>query len=266
MRRILSLALLVALVCSACGSDEAQPASDDSAQTAGSAAPDGEWVLDFLVIEGDMAIPLPAEPVDFRVDGDTFGGSAGCNSMGGSATFEPDGTLRIGDAFMTEMACADQTLMDFEQTYMSALPGATSWAVEGTTLTLRGGGAELIYVVRTAPPDLPIIDTVWTLDTFFDVDTAMTAVGMDEVTVVFSDAGVTASGACWTITGPAVIEPGGEGNLRVDLADTEPSFSCDDRAFLDDIIKRLGQINEYEVDESRLTLGRSEQPVLGLRG
>lgn len=267
MQRILSLALAIALVMTACGSDAST--ADDSTDTASvgasSVSLDGDWILDFLLIEGDMAIPLPVEPLDFRIDGDSFGGSAGCNSMGGSASFSPDGTVTVGDAFMTEMACADQSLMEFEQLYARALPQATAWSLEADRLTLTGPGTEIAYVVRTAPPDAPLIGTTWTLDTFFDADAAMTAVGMEDVRITFDDTGVRAQGRCWTIDGFATIEPGGEGNLRMDFTASDPDFTCDDRAFFDEMIDRLSAVAEYEIDELRLTLGAANQPILGLR-
>jgi len=267
MQRILSLALAIALVMTSCGSDD--PTTDDSTEAASvgasSASLDGDWILDFLLIEGDMAIPLPAEPLDFRIDGDTFGGSAGCNSMGGSASFSADGTVIVGDAFMTEMACADQSLMEFEQLYARALPLVTAWNLDDDRLTLTGPGTEIVYVVRTAPPDAPLIGTTWTLDTFFDADTAMTAAGMENVSITFGDTGVRAQGSCWTIDGVATIEPGGEGNLRMDFTSSDPDFTCDDRAFFDEMIERLSAVAEYEIDELRLTLGAADQPILGLR-
>ncbi len=267
MQRILSIALAIALVMTACASDD--PTTNDStdADSAGasSASLDGDWILDFLLIEGDMAIPLPAEPLDFRIDGDRFGGSAGCNSMGGSASFSADGTVTVGDVFTTDMACADRTLMDFEQLYARALPQATAWSLEDGRLSLTGPGTEIAYVVRTAPTDAPLVGTTWTLDTFFDADSAMTAAGMDDVTITFGDTGVRTQGRCWTIDGFATIEPGGEGNLRMDFTSSDPAFSCDDRAFFDEMIERLSAVAEYEIDELRLTLGAANQPILGLR-
>ena len=111
-----------------------------------------------------------------------------------------------------------------------------------------------------------MIDTVWTLDTFFDGDIAMNAAGMDEVKIVFSTAGVQVSGRCWAMPGPAAIEPGGEGNLAMDFTTADPEFTCDDSAFLDDMVERLSTTNEYRITESRLWLGNSGTDLMSLRG
>lgn len=255
---VVSLAVLLALLLVACGRD-----SSSGAATA--ASPDGAWVLDRLVTNGDT-VPLPDIAIDFDVEGETFGGSAGCNSMGGRATFEGDGSLVIGEAFMTEMACMDTTLMDFEQWYMAALTGATGWAVEADRLTLQGPDTTLTYVVRTAPPDASLIGTVWTLDTFLDGEAAMNAAGMEQVTLTFDEGTIAAKGRCWTLTGPATIEPGGDGNARLDLDAADAVFTCDERAFLDEMVDRLNRVTEYAIAGPRLTLGTAGNPSLSLRG
>lgn len=255
----MTLLTVFSLVAAGCGSSESGASSQNQATN-------GDWVLDILVLEGDMAIPLPDGALNLRINGTEFGGDAGCNSMGGSAVFSDDGGLEIRELFWTEMACADSSLMDFEQQYTQAVSAVTSWSLDGERLTLSGDGVEAAYVPRVAPPDLAIVDTVWTLDTFFDGDSAMNAAGMDDVQIVFSAAGVQVSGRCWELPGLATIEPGGEGNLAIDFTTADPAFSCDDSAFLDEMVERLSATNEYRITESRLWLGNSGTDLISLRG
>ena len=257
-RVFLSVFAVLALVV-ACGSDDAGSGQKGD-------GPDGRWILDSLVLEGDMAIPLPDRAVELTIDGDTLGGDGGCNSIGGTASFDSSGELTIGEMFWTEMACFPAEVMQFEGRYTSALLAATSWQVDDERLTLRGPGVEIAYTPRVAPPDLPITATTWRLDTFFDGDAAMNAVDMDEVTVQFSDTGVQMSGRCWTISGFATVEPGGEGNLSTDFTTADPGFTCDDRSFFADMMDRMSTVTEYEIVESRLTLATGSGPVLGMRG
>lgn len=261
LKRGLALSVLVlwSVFATACGSAGLSEAGQLPAA-------DGEWVLDALVLEGDMAIPLPDHSLDLRIDGTQLGGNAGCNSMGGSATFAGDGSVDIDDLFSTAMACESTSVMAFEQQYLNALIAVTEWTVDGDRLTLQGPGVEAAYVRRVTPPDLPIVGTAWTLDTFFDGDVSMNAAGMDEVRVTFSDASVRVSGRCWTISGFATIEPGGQGNLSTDFASADPGFTCDDRSFFGEMVERLSEVNEYRIDENRLTLGASGIDLLGLRG
>ena len=117
------------------------------------ASADGDWVLDVLEIDG-VAAPLPNAPIDLQITASEFNGSAGCNSLGGSASFGSDGSLTIDEAFWTEMACMPTSLMDFESAYTSALLQAETWAVtdyldDGKRLTFRGPGVAVFYLPRT---------------------------------------------------------------------------------------------------------------------
>ena len=268
----LPFVLVFAILLISCGGsddngDEPGPptAEDPVAQFPVAEGPDGEWVLQSMVLEGDMAIPLPG-PLELRIDGAEVGGDTGCNTMGGSASFAPDGSVSIGDLFWTEMACAEVERMDFEQHYTTAFLQVNSWTAEADELVLTGPGVSLRYNTRVAPPDLPIIATPWTLDTFFDGSSAMNAAGMDQVTVTFGEASVVVEGRCWTIEGPARIEPGTGGNISADLTDYAPDYTCEDTAFLDEMVTRLAAATEYSVVESRLTLSTASEPILSLRG
>ena len=257
------VALVVVLTACGGGSEvEAGGQPDPEPDESVSAPLDGEWTLDFLVVEGDMAIVLPGDPIHLTIDGDRIGGSAGCNSVGGTATFGDDGVLAIADLAQTEMACADQSLMDFEAFYTQALGSVTMWRLDGDALVFEGQGSTLRYVPRVAPPDAAVVGTTWILDTFFDGDAAMNSSDMAGVAVTFSDGGVSMGGPCWSISGFATIEPGGEGNLRVDLSASDPDFSCDDRPLFGDMMDRMGKVEEYSIEENRLTLGAGGEPIV----
>lgn len=135
MRRITFLLIVLALAGVAC--------SDG-------ASADGEWVLDALEING-VAAPLPDDPIDLQITAREFNGSAGCNNLGGTASFSSDGSLTIDEAFWTEMACMPASLMKFESTYTTALLQADTWAVtdyfdDGKRLTFRGPEVALYYL------------------------------------------------------------------------------------------------------------------------
>jgi len=257
MKRNLFMPVLLTLllVLSACSSDSA--ASD---------AAGGDWILQSLVLDGDIVLPLPDRPLELRVDGDQLGGDAGCNSMGGTAVFDDDGSVAITELFWTAMACADASLMEFEAQYSRAFTTFDSWSVMDEQLTMQGPDAQAVYVPKVAPPDLPITGTTWTLDTFLDADVAMNSAGMADVQVVFSDAGVRVDAPCWTIAGSATIEPGGEGNLTTDFTSADPDFTCDDRRFFDDMVDRLSRTGDYRIEENRLTLGTGGNDLVSLRG
>jgi heat shock protein HslJ len=71
----------------------------------------------------------------FAEDG-TISGSGGCNTYSGTFTTGEGGAITIGPVAATEMACPEPA-MQIEQTYFAALGNATTYELEGSTLTLR---------------------------------------------------------------------------------------------------------------------------------
>jgi heat shock protein HslJ len=105
------------------------------------------WTL-LSFIEPNPAEDMPAPvPLSFDVlpgteitatfsDGQV-GGSAGCNSYGGSYSLEA-AALAIGDLFQTEMACLEpEGVMEQESHYLAVLRDATHAHVFGTRLWLE---------------------------------------------------------------------------------------------------------------------------------
>ena len=94
-----------------------------------------------------MACPPPADKVEreylaalervaeWRIEGELTG-SAGCNTY--RATYTTDGArITIGEPAATEKACtAPAGIMKQERAYLSALPRAASYTVEGSRLSL----------------------------------------------------------------------------------------------------------------------------------
>ena len=96
---------------------------------------------------GDAVLPENAPHISFN--GSELSGKGYCNLYSGPYT--GDGTaLTPGTIAMTEMACADPTLMLLDTRYFAALNEVTSMTLDGTTLTLANtdGTAVLVYAER----------------------------------------------------------------------------------------------------------------------
>jgi heat shock protein HslJ len=77
---------------------------------------------------------------------DQVGGSAGCNSYGGSYT--RDGAkLSFGPIMSTMMACAQPAgVMEQEQAYLAALQAGGTFAIQGGQLTITAAnGSVLVF-------------------------------------------------------------------------------------------------------------------------
>lgn len=88
----------------------------------------------------------------FAEDGQV-GGSAGCNNYFASYEAEADaGTITIGQAGSTMMACAEpEGIMEQEQEFLVALTTAATYRVQGNTLEMRTADDALAAMMQLAP-------------------------------------------------------------------------------------------------------------------
>jgi heat shock protein HslJ len=81
-------------------------------------------------------------------------GTAGCNTYRGTYVILTRAVgrnrIEIGPLATTRMAC-DQPLMEQESLYLAALEAATSYRIEGFTLTIVYPGGELLFYDKNGP-------------------------------------------------------------------------------------------------------------------
>jgi heat shock protein HslJ len=70
-------------------------------------------------------------------------GTGGCNTFSGTYTTDGD-TISFGPLASTMMAC-EPSIMEQETVYFAALDGATTYAIDGDTLTISGDAGPLTY-------------------------------------------------------------------------------------------------------------------------
>jgi heat shock protein HslJ len=94
------------------------------------------WVVD-TVYDGDAASSVPQGAEAHMTLGDgTFGGSTGCNQMGGNAAAdEGAGTITFSDVIATKIACEDDK-MALERAVLSVLNGEVTYQIKADRLTL----------------------------------------------------------------------------------------------------------------------------------
>ena len=89
---------------------------------------------------------------NFADDGQV-NGTAGCNNY--FAAFEADGaagTITIGQAGSTMMACSDpEGVMEQEQEFLAALASAATYRIQGNTLEMRTADDALALMLQLAP-------------------------------------------------------------------------------------------------------------------
>ena len=89
-----------------------------------------------------VTLIITAEFNDGRVSG-----SSGCNSYGATYTID-NSKLEIGDIAVTEMACLEEGVMQFEQSFLELLGMVRSYSLSESRLDLmdEGGNAVLSFV------------------------------------------------------------------------------------------------------------------------
>jgi heat shock protein HslJ len=93
-------------------------------------------------------VPDSAITLNFTDDG--VNGQA-CNGYTGS--FSQDGdSIAIGPIAGTRMMCPGEGVMEQERMYFAALEAATTWSVNGPTLTLRDASDAMQVVATAAEP------------------------------------------------------------------------------------------------------------------
>ncbi|WP_214021371.1 META domain-containing protein [Methanoculleus sp.] len=166
------------------------------------ALPGTSWTLASLAGEdGALISVLDGTTVTaaFGVDG-KVGGSAGCNHY--SADYTADGaSLTIAPTIRTEMYCMDLPgVMEQEDRYLALLTDAAAYRVESGRLILTNQeGADLLVfneVVRT--PDLPLVGTEWTLESYnLNGEAVSSVIAGTTITATFSsDGNVTGNAGC----------------------------------------------------------------------
>jgi heat shock protein HslJ len=247
----LAIGLLVtALVVGACGTDD----TDTRSETAGmpSTRQDVEarqWVLD-----GPAGTPAieDGEPVTIRFEEDTVGGSAPCNTYGGTLSIEY-ATVEITDLVTTMMAC-EPPAMRAEEAWLAALEAVDHAEVDddGDRLVLTGDDdVRLEFDAYDATDRLP---GEWTIVDVLRGDAVETLTGGSPPVLTLTEGGdLSLDTGCGTATGGWEVD--GE-LLTVEV--TDPVEGCDepdgDAELAAAVVDALSRAARVELAPGRLTI------------
>ncbi|MEX0626195.1 MAG: META domain-containing protein [Chloroflexota bacterium] len=184
-----------------------------------SASLDGEWQLQAGTNQGQPIPIVAGSRLTLNVDGTQVGGSAACNSYGGTIQIN-GGSIVISALSMTEMAC-QENLMASEAAYLAALPRVTDAARDGNSLVLSGPQVEVRFARVAELADVDLAGTTWILDSLISGDSVSSTVG--EATLLLSgDGKISASTGCRDVTGRYTLS---EGQVQVTL-DPYDTIGC----------------------------------------
>ncbi len=190
----LGLAAAMALLLTACGSDNASPPAVSSGSLEGPT-----WLLDMKALGVDGADDITST-ITFA-DG-RAAGSNGCNQFTGPYT--QDGSkLTIGLLAGTQRACTPPG-SEVETTVMAKLGEVKGFAISGETLTLNDGSdkALLTYTAST-----PSIEGAWTAVSVIYNDAIRSVIIGTDLTAEFTtDGNVSGSAGCNNLSGGYTVD------------------------------------------------------------
>jgi heat shock protein HslJ len=214
-----------------------------------SASLDGQWQLQAGTNQGQSVPIVAGSRITLNVDGTQVGGSAACNTYGGTIQITGNSVV-ISALSMTEMAC-QENLMASEAAYLAALPRVTTAALGGTSLVLSGPEVELRYTRVPPVADVDPIGTTWILESLISGETVASTVA--QATLQLSgDGRISASTGCRQVTGRYTIS---EGQVRMTL-DPYDTIGCAEPLGEQDthILDVLANGFVASIDGERLTL------------
>lgn len=237
MKRLVLVAVMAVVATACLGSDFA-----DSVE--------GSWQLTEGTVNGEVVPIIDSHPITLTFDGEQVGGTASCNSYGG--TFQLDGsTISFSNLAMTEMACMPEETMIAEQLYASGLTMVEALSLD-QTLVLSGPDVELTFDRLEPVPDAELTNAIWVLDGLIVGDSVTSPVADSRATVeFFTDGSMLGDTGCRPFSGKYEIN-GAEvvlTELAADGHECEPGVADQDSR----VISALEGSFRVEIENDRLT-------------
>lgn len=222
-RSSVSLLVALTLVAAGCGdeSDDTGPAgtpvptvddsTDDTTDDASDETVQGDWVLASGHLDGEEIALVDGWNVTMSIDGDRIGGTAACNSFGGTVAVRDElglgGPFVVGELSWTEMGCEPE-VMELEQQFLAALGRVDSYELADTLSLAETGVGTGLQFERVEPvADTELVGVTWRLDTLITGDAASNSPGMDDAFIEFHDDGTLAgSTSCRRLEGEWVLQ------------------------------------------------------------
>lgn len=185
---------------------------------------DRPWILVTGTVEGqEIAVP-DGHRITLTVTGDQVGGSAACNSYGGTASI--DGSqITFGEIVRTLIGC-EPPVMTAEEAYLVGLAAVDRFELGPQTLVLTGPDTVLNFEPLPAVPTADLVGTEWLLESLVDGDVVSSVSGDPATLLLGADGSLAGSTGCRTLTGRYVVsgdevnatELAADGDCPADLA------------------------------------------------
>ena len=227
---------------------------------------DSQWVLH----SSEGFEPADDNPLNLRFfeasgEGVRMNLATGCNSVGGTLDVV-DGKVSLPAINVTEMGCGSEALSQQEAWFIQFITSSPEIAKSGDNLIFTGADATLTYIdEELAVPDLPLVGTVWTVDSYIDGESFSAMNLENHPTISFLENGtLDVFSGCNSCDGSYTADAG---TLTV------TSFNCTEMECMDDLIQEAeqhvtsvfwGENLSFEIDATRLTVMSGDKGVSAL--
>jgi len=142
----------------------------------------------FLLQSAQGFQPVAGSTVRLSFMKDQLGFSAGCNSFSGAYRVEND-QLVVASLGGTERGC-EPPLQHQDEVLVAFMTSSPRLTLEGNTLTLSSSATTLVFLDReVADPDLPLVETHWSVDTLIKDGAASNLPLASDPTILFRQDG-----------------------------------------------------------------------------
>lgn len=226
-----------------------------------------------VTTDGDPVELVDGTRIAVRFTTDSVSASAGCNSMGATATFDGQ-VLVTGAIAMTEIGC-DPARHDQDEMVASLLASRPTVELDGDRLALVGTDLRVELLDRAvADPDRPLVGPTWEVTGFLRGDAVTnTAVGRP-ATLRFADPStLEVFDGCAAFTVDVEVADGsvggpvaGDAEIQFGPVDVPVAEDCADRSYAEQVRLLFATGDAIaEVDGAGLTLVNRDGVGLTLR-
>jgi heat shock protein HslJ len=103
------------------------------------------WTVDGIALGNDaVSSAIAGSEADLRFDAGSVSGSTGCNRLTGSYALDAaEGSISFSEIATTMKLCEPEVATQ-EQAILASLDEATSYSIEGSTMTLAADGGSFL--------------------------------------------------------------------------------------------------------------------------
>ena len=196
-----ALVVVLLLAATGCGSDDSKDASSGSgSKAAGTPLVGTQWSL---TDGAPLGVPTTGVSVTAEFAHGRMSGSSGCNTYGTSYTVT--GTeMRISPDIVTTLIGCSDGRGAVEQAYLERLPKVRSYAIVGTTLTLRGANGKALLVYAAVDGAKAIVGN-WNATSYYTGNAIEGVAAGSTLTANFEAETVSGNSGCNTFNGPYTL-------------------------------------------------------------